>query len=137
MANKKYLPWLAGVVALDLALIGLGVFGAQWWGLRILALALAAVGLVTFGGILCAFHELEEASGWTEGPMRNAIAASVVIMYLATVGVVSFYPLVEAGGQAPGLNPMTKAMLDSFHTVVLVVVGFYFASSAVAGARQK
>ncbi|HLE87725.1 MAG TPA: hypothetical protein VI727_08680 [Candidatus Brocadiaceae bacterium] len=139
MNHKIYRYWLPAILAIDIGLLVIGVFGAQLWGLRILALTLASVGLVTFVGVLSTSYELDDNARYSERPMRNAIAASVIVMYLATVGVVSFYPLIEAtSGQSQlQLNPMTKAMLDSFHTVVLVVAGFYFATSALAGNRER
>jgi hypothetical protein len=139
MNRKSWRHWLAAPLALDVGLLGLGVFGAQLWGLRILALTMGSVGLVTFVGVLSTSYELDEQARRSERPMRNAIAASVIVMYLATVGVGAFLPPVQPTAQqpTPELNPLTKAMLDSFHTVVLVVAGFYFASSALAGYRNR
>src|SRR3990167_11124517 len=88
MNHKIYRYWLPAIFAIDIGLLVIGVFGAQLWGLRILALTLASVGLVTFVGVLSTSYELDDNARYSERPMRNAIAASVIVMYLATVGVV-------------------------------------------------
>ena len=74
-----------------------------------------------------------------ERAMRNAIAASVVVMYLATVGLVTFYSLItpEGATSVPQIHPLTKTIIDSFQTVVTVVIGFYFASSAIVEGIQR
>jgi len=67
------------------------------------------------------------------------IAASIIAMYLVTVGVVTFFSLISPGTGAPPaeVHPLTKSMLESFQTAVTVVVGFYFVSSAVVEGAQR
>ena len=133
--------WLMiGILAVDLALLVFGIFSTNWFGfppLKMLSLATASIGAVTFLGFFAIAYEPGPV---IERAMRNAIAASVITMYLATVGIVTFFPPVitsEASKPITQFDPLTKTMLDSFQTVVTVVIGFYFTSSAVVEGIQR
>lgn len=130
---------LIGILVVDLVLVIFGIFGTTWFGwhqLRMLSLATASIGVVTFIG----FFAVTYGPGLViERAMRNSITASVIAMYLVTVGIVTFFTLIkqEPGTSVPEINPLTKTMVDSFQTVVTVVVGFYFTSSAVVEGIQR
>ncbi|MBO0882456.1 MAG: hypothetical protein J2P17_19415 [Mycobacterium sp.] len=62
--------------------------------------------------------------------MREAIAASFVLVYLLLVIWAIFFNDVPSGS-GEQTNPITKDLLQSFTYVTGVVVGFYFASVAV------
>ena len=68
--------------------------------------------------------------------MRNAIAGSTIATYLSIVGLTTFFALKDPKS-AQELPAITETMIDSFQTVVMVVIGFYFTSSAVVEGIQR
>jgi hypothetical protein len=107
---------------------------AQRWYFR--HVAAASIGLVTFVG----FFWLAYAPGLAiERAMRISITAAVIAMYVATVGITMFFsaPRRAPGDPASDLPALAKTMVDSFQTVVTVVVAFYFTSSAVVEGIQR
>ena len=60
-----------------------------------------------------------------EGGLREAIAAAIIIEYIALVGIVAFFK--KGPDQLPAIS---QAMIANFTTVVGIVVAFYFGSSA-------
>ena len=132
---KQETKAMTGLFVVDVTILAFGIFGPVLFGfhpLKALSLATASIGLLTF---LAFFGIAYEPGLVIERAMRNSIAASVIVMYLATIGIVTFWPAESTA--APELNPLTKTMIDSFQTVVTVVIGFYFASSAVIEAVQR
>ena len=124
---------MVAILLVDLLLLLLGIFGTVWFGwhqTRLLSLTTGGIGLATFVGFFAVTYGPQLA---IERAMRNSITASVVAMYLATVGIVTFWQLVrpDPSQPSPDLAPLTKIMVESFQTVVMVVIGFYFTSSAV------
>src|SRR6185436_17105878 len=97
---------LTATFIVDLLLLIGGIVGSIWLGPRMLALATASIGLVTFYGFFIVGYGPEFA---IERAMRNAIASSVVAMYLTTVGIVTFVRL-ESGAASPEIDPLTKTM---------------------------
>ena len=95
-----------------------------------LSLAMGAVACVTFFGFLILGYT---SLPHTEDPLRFAIAASTVVVYLTIVGVVSFYAPTEKDMK---LHPMQEQMINSFTTVVGIVVAFFFGSSAYLARRK-
>lgn len=135
--NQIRLLWT--ILLIDLILLAIGIFGSTWFGwhqLRMLSLSTAGIGLVTFLGFFAVAYE---PGLIVERAMRISITAAVIVMYLAIVGVVAFFGLIkpEPGVSGPAINPLSQTMLDSFQTVVTVVIGFYFASSAVVEGIQR
>ncbi len=121
------------ILAVDFLLLLFGIFSAVWFGwhqTRMLSLATASIGIATFFGFFAVTYGPQLV---VERAMRNSITAAVIAMYLATVGIVTFWQLVKPDPSLPSpeLPPLTKTMVDSFQTVVTVVIGFYFTSSAV------
>jgi len=69
MAHRR---WLIVILALDLLLLVIGVYGSTLLNtnhLRLLSLTTAAIGLVTFWGL---FGVLHNSNSTSEGAMRNA-----------------------------------------------------------------
>jgi hypothetical protein len=61
--------------------------------------------------------------------LRTPIAAAIVVQYLVLVGIAAFFrPTDPAHAQE---HPVTGAMVASFTTVVLVIIGFYFGTSSL------
>ncbi len=130
---------LVFILVADLLLLLIGIFGPVWFGvdqLRMLSLSTAAIGIWTFLGF---FYVLYGPGLVIEMAMRNAITASVVSMFLVTVGIVTFYSTMPTpSGTAPQpLSELTRTIVDSFQTVVTVVIGFYFTSSAIVEGIQR
>jgi hypothetical protein len=90
-------------------------------------MGLSLLGLFTFWGIWSYERTVRGEPGSVA--MRDAIAASVVLLYLVTLSWTLFFGSDPNGsGQ---LNPITDSMLKSFTSLTSVVVGFYFGSVAV------
>jgi hypothetical protein len=137
---------IMGILIVDFFLALCGVFSENWFSFprfKMLSFSVASIGVVTFIGFFTIAYE----SGPTiERAIRNAIAASVIVMYLVTVGIVTYFPpeitttVKDISGKfitEKELNPLTKTMLESFQTVLTVVIGFYFASSTVVEGIQR
>ncbi len=127
------------ILLADLLLLLIGIFGPLWFGadqLRMLSLTTAAIGIWTFLGF---FYVLYGPGLVIEMAMRNAITAAVISMFLVTVGIVTFYSTIPTppGSAPPPLSELTRTIVDSFQTVVTVVVGFYFTSSAIVEGIQR
>jgi hypothetical protein len=127
------------ILLADLLLLLIGIFGPVWFSvdqLRMLSLTTAAIGIWTFLGF---FYVLYGPGLVIEMAMRNAITAAVISMFLVTVGIVTFYSTIPAAtGAAPQpLSELTRTIVGSFQTVVTVVVGFYFTSSAIVEGIQR
>lgn len=126
--------WLIIIIlTVDLSLLFVGVFGAKFYGLRILSFATASIGLVTFFGL---FAVLLKPGLLIEFTMRNAIAGSMITTYLSIVGMTTFFSLVNPESNQT-IAPLTKNMLDSFQAVISIVIGFYFTSSAAIEGIQR
>ena len=127
------------ILLADLLLLLIGIFGPVWFGvdqLRMLSLTTAAIGLWTFLGF---FYVLYGPGLVVEMAMRNAITASVVSMFLVTVGIVTFFSTISSTASTPPepLSELTRTIVSSFQTVVTVVIGFYFTSSAIVEGIQR
>lgn len=96
-------------------------------------IGLSLVGLFTFWGIWSYERTVRNQSGSVA--MRDAIAATVILLYLVMLSWALFF------GSTPGsLNPITAELLQSFTSVTSIVVGFYFGSvtiSQFAGRRNN
>lgn len=124
---------VAVILLIDVALVFIGVFGAKWFGSRIVSFSTASIGIVTFLGL---FAALFSPGLLIERTMRHAIAGSMIAMYLSIVGMTTFFPEAAADNrQTLGVLPNT--MIESFKTVISVVIGFYFTSSAVVEGIQR
>lgn len=145
--KRKTSLLIIGILAVDLTLVLFGIFSKNWFDFpqfKMLSLAAASIGVVTFIGFFAIAYEPGAA---IERAMRNAIAASVIVIYLVTVAIVTFFPaeITTVAGHASDqpitpesqLSPLTKTMIESFQTVVTVVIGFYFTSSAVVEGIQR
>lgn len=127
------------ILLADLLLLLIGIFGPIWFGtdqVRILSFTTAAIGIWTFLGF---FYVLYGPGLVIEMAMRNAITASVISMFLVTVGIVTFFSTIPttAGTPPQPLSELTRTIVSSFQTVVTVVVGFYFTSSAIVEGIQR
>ncbi len=101
---------LGVVVALDILLL---VFAAL--GPIPLALAVSLVGVLTFFGTLGTAAFLSDETALQKNEVRDAIAASFIVVYLVSVGWFVF-------GGAPVGDP---ALVGHFTNLVGVLIGFY------------
>jgi hypothetical protein len=127
------------ILLADLLLLLIGIFGPVWFGadqVRMLSFATAAIGIWTFIGF---FYILYGPGLVIEMAMRNAITASVLSMFLATVGIVTFFSTIPTAASTPPqpLSELTRTIVSSFQSVVTVVIGFYFTSSAIVEGIQR
>ncbi len=98
-----------------------------------IAVAVIIAGLIGFVYALDWMHQRRQGEGSVDESMRTAIAAAIVVQYLALVGVVSVF-----GQASPGerLSPITETLIGNFTTIVGVVIAFYFGSSALVQAHK-
>jgi hypothetical protein len=98
-----------------------------------LSMAMGVVAVVTFFGFLILGYISRDTLPFSESPLRVAISASTIVVYLTIVGIVSFYAPIEKDMK---LHPMQEQMINSFTTVVGIVVAFFFGSSAYMSRRK-
>lgn len=90
------------------------------------------VGVLTSGALVF-FMQLSSPSNESkDSRLRSAIAAGIVIQYLALVATVAFF---EQGPKE--LPPITQTLITNFTSIVGVVIAFYFGSSAYIEAHKK
>jgi hypothetical protein len=77
------------------------------------------IGVVTFFGMLAISNYYSEDEQLLKGEMRKAIASSLLMVYFAVVGLVLF------GGERIETDVKFSTLQD-FHTLMAVVIGFYF-----------
>jgi hypothetical protein len=108
-------------------------------------LLIPTVGLLTFFGVLIIVNIFSGSHDMRKGEVRNAIAASLLAVYFFLIsGAVfakdsPFHGLAEAQARlatadgekaaADGtpINDIVKGLLDDYTSLIMVVVGFYFA----------
>lgn len=131
--ERKQVWLIIAILLVDLGLLLVGVFGAKFFGSRILSLTTASIGIVTFIGLLVVLYK---PGLLIERAMRNAIAGSMITTYLSIVGMTTFFSLIKSDSDQI-LAPLTKTMIDSFQSVIMVVIGFYFTASAAVEGIQR
>lgn len=102
------------------------------------AVGLSLLGLFTFWGIWSYERTVKGEPGSVA--MRDAIAATVVLVYLVVLSWALFFgylPDPTDPSKPRPLNPVTAAMLTSFTSVTSVVVGFYFGSVALGQLAER
>jgi FlaA1/EpsC-like NDP-sugar epimerase len=121
---------LAAIVVLTVALclLGTGFFSDR----KFLSFAAIAVALITFFGFLHIGMKANQSSSLTDQDMRTAITASIIVSYLAIMGMSVFFG--EAAGEMP---PISQMLLTSFTTIVGIVLAFYFGSTAYLDAKKR
>jgi hypothetical protein len=123
-------------VIILLGIVATGYFAYSYSGFKRIYLSFTAIALafVTFF-IMLSFSQGERGRSWdiTDSAMRHAIASSVIVLYLYLVGTVVFWAEKEKEGQLPQLS---LTFLSNFTSIIGVVIGFYFASSAVVEATR-
>jgi hypothetical protein len=104
-----------------------------WTGghLSFASLAVVAVAVITFFGTLVLERKPGTGEIFNEGAIRRSTAASVLIVYLVTVGVVTFF---RGNAKVP---QVTSTFLTSFTATVGVVLAFFFGSSAFLESRVR
>jgi hypothetical protein len=122
---------LARLLALDLVVIGVCVGVDSLLDSRYpMIFAIVATGILTFYGMLLHFVGRASDVRLADSDTRMAIASSITAMYLILVG----YGVFISGED--GMSPLAENLMDSFSSVVGVVIAFYFGSSAYLEARR-
>lgn len=99
--------------------------------LAIYAISTSAVGIITFFGFLSFAHQEGGALALNESSIRLAIVAAIVTVELVLVGSVTFFTL---PGQIP---PLAETILTQFHTILGIVIAFYFGASAYVQTHKR
>lgn len=137
--DRKYRLFLL-IGLLDVLIIGFGTlatagqFSFVEKGYVWLAFSMGIVALLTFWAMLAIGYNKVGDHPWQESYLRTAIAVSLIAVYLAIVGTVAFYKPTEG---AINLHPMTQQIINSFTTVVGIVIAFFFGSSAYIEAKKR
>ncbi len=88
------------------------------------------IALVTFFGLLTVSESSGKGWGLNKGTMRGAIAATILVVYLFVLSMSAFVPYKEE------MPPMMSTMMDSFTTIVSIMIPFYFGASAYVQGRS-
>lgn len=132
---------LALVAAVNVGVAILAPVANYWLRGRALSIGLAVAGVVTLFGLLDFGHR----SSRSDFGLREAIAGSVIVVWLLLVSFVAFFgPVRPPTSQEPGagVTPgqvvvqeqqrlITQQMLNNFTTTVGLIVAFYFGSQAI------
>ena len=95
-----------------------------------LAMGSMIIALVTFFGLLTVGESSGKGWGLNKGTMRGAIAATILVVYLFVLSMSAFVPYKEE------MPPMMSTMMDSFTTIVSIMIPFYFGASAYVQGRS-
>ena len=101
-----------------------------------LAVPVVGTGLMVFAVCILAAHELGVV--WIASPehIRATIAVSIVLEYMALVGVVAFFHWNQEPGDTTYIPQVTQTLVTNFTTVVGVVIAFFFGASAYVQTRE-
>jgi len=95
-----------------------------------LAMSSTIIALVTFFGLLAVSESSGRGWGLNKGSMRGAVAATILVVYLNVLSMNAFAPYQAA------MSDMMKTMVDSFTTIVSIMIPFYFGASAYVQSRS-
>jgi len=109
------------VAAIDVAIIIIGLELQNYDKIN-LGWTVAAIGIITFFGTLSvsSYHKKHSAEG-DKGTMRDALAASLICTYFVVLSF-SIFEKINSG------NTSVDSVLNSFSSVIMIMVGFYFGS---------
>jgi hypothetical protein len=94
------------------------------------AIAVFAIGVVSFLGMLSLAHRDTAGSAYDSGQVRVAVTTAFMMVYFAALGIFLF--------SKNDVSEFGRSLVDNLTSLFGVVVGFYFASSAVeAYSRAK
>jgi len=114
--------WL-GVVLVAILAIAI-IVGAMIHNLnQTRMVAIFAIGVVSFLGMLSISHQGVRSPGFQPGEIRTALATSFTMVFFAAVGIFLF--------STNSVGDFGRSLMDNLTSLFGVVIGFYFASSAV------
>jgi cation transport ATPase len=85
--------------------------------------AIFAIGVVSFLGILTLGHQSERYRAFDSGEVRTALTTAFTMVFFAAVGIFLF--------STNSVGEFGQSLMDNLTSLFGVVIGFYFASSAV------
>ena len=85
--------------------------------------AIFAIGVVSFLGILTLGHQGERYRAFDSGEVRTALTTAFTMVFFAAVGIFLF--------STNSVGEFGRGLMDNLTSLFGVVIGFYFASSAV------
>lgn len=127
---KETTKLAARVVAIDIAILVIGVVLQNYYRIN-LGWTVAAIGIITFFGMLSvsSYHKKDVPEG-DQGTMRDALTASLISAYFAVLAF-SMFERINSG------NTAVDSLLNSFSSVIMIVVGFYFGSKGAVEIYKK
>ena len=97
----------------------------------------ALIAVITFVGVWLIQRSRTAVEPASE--MRDAISASVIVVYLVILCWSTFFPRLNPSNHTT-LNPLTSTFITNFTAVTGIVIGFYFTSvtaTQIAAHRQQ
>jgi cation transport ATPase len=114
--------WIA--VALLLILLGAQVVGAMIHNLNQTRMwGIFAIGVVSFLGVLTLGHQGERYRAFDSGEVRTALTTAFAMVFFAAVAIFLF--------STNTVGDFGRSLMTNLTSLFGVVIGFYFASSAV------
>lgn len=131
MKNKVVIKTIVGIIVSCLAILYLGITKVSLFSSFSVSWSFAAIGLITFFGIFLISLMLETDDTNRNDKIKNAIAGSLLIMYLHLVSVYVFSDIVTTETEE------TKYIISNFTNLVSIVVVSYFGASAIEAYSKK
>lgn len=131
MKNKVVIKTIVGIIVSCLAILYLGITKVSLFSSFSVSWSFAAIGLITFFGIFLISLMLETDDTNRNDKIKNAIAGSLLIMYLHLVSVYVFSDIVTTETEE------TKYIISNFTNLVSIVVVSYFGASAIEVYSKK
>ena len=101
-----------------------------------LAVPVVGAGLIVFAGCILATHELGVVWIASSEHIRATIAVSIVVEYMALVGVVAFFHWSQQSGDNIFIPQVTQTLVTNFTSIVGIVIAFFFGASAYVQTRE-
>jgi hypothetical protein len=101
-----------------------------------LAVPVVAAGLIVFAVCILTTHESGVVWIASSEHIRATIAISIVVEYMALVGVVAFFHWNLPPGDTIYIPEVTQTLVTNFTTIVGVVIAFFFGASAYVQTRE-
>lgn len=131
MKNKVVIKIIIGIIVSCLAILYVGMTKISMFTSFSVSWSFAAIGLISFFGIFLISLMLEDDNANRNNKIKNAIAGSLLIVYLHLVSVYVFSDVVTTETEE------TKYIISNFTNLVSIVVVSYFGASAIEAYSKK
>jgi len=127
--SSRILVWMALLIV---AASSIGLAVVYLFNIAELVMfVIIADGAITFSSLLLLSHGEGHEASLNEAAMRSAIAGTVVVVYIVLLGIAT----VELGHEKH--TAMSETLINSFTTIVGIVIASYFGASAYVQTRTQ